>query len=349
MGKGKTLTQKDASEIWEMYLKGPKGAAKQLCEMKGYHKTTYYKILNCEGDLGIHYHRKELAWNQNQIDASIGFIEQVNPQVTLEDLRDIMVGHFNFPSIGISTLWRYLDGELITLKLATFHNQMRNALTTRMSRRDYSNFFLAHQQFNYFYIDECGFSLNTTRRVARAERGQQAVVHEARNKGRNISIIACVNKDIGLVSYDYKDGSINSEDFISFLNVMLSSVYEKEISNPVLIFDNARIHQKDDIQRWCDETGWDYIFLPPYSPMLNIIEECFSVLKNSIKKLLAGPYNTVKMNIAYMPYGQKDLNRRKLLEKVLIKSIPEITQEKVMAFWGHMMSFLPKCINLEII
>ena len=45
MGKGKTLTQKDASEIWEMYLMGPKGAAKQLCEMKGYHKTTYYKIL----------------------------------------------------------------------------------------------------------------------------------------------------------------------------------------------------------------------------------------------------------------------------------------------------------------
>ena len=88
------------------------------------------------------------------------------------------------------------------------------------SKRDYSNFFLGHQNYNYFYIDECGFSLNTTRRVARVERCQKAAVHKARNKGRNTSVVACVNKDIVLVTYDYKDGSINSEDFISFLNII---------------------------------------------------------------------------------------------------------------------------------
>lgn len=159
------------------------------------------------------------------------------------------------------------------------------------SKIDYSNFFLGHQNYNYFYIDECGFSLNTTRRVARVERCQKAAVHKARNKGRNTSVVACVNKDIVLVTYDYKDGSINSEDFISFLNIKSSTVYELNIPNPFLIIDNARIHQKDQICKWCDETGWDYIFLPPYSPMLNIIEECFVVLKNAIKKLLAGPFN----------------------------------------------------------
>lgn len=249
MGKGKQLSQQDATEIWEMYLNGPKGAAKQLCKMKGYHKTTYYKIINCESDLDIHYHAKELTWKQDQIDASIGYIEQINPQITLEDLRDIMVGYFNFPSISVSTLWRYLDGELITVKLATFQNQQRNALITRLSRRNYSYFFLGHQNWNYFYIDECGFSLNTTRRVARAERGQKAVVHEARNKGRNTSVVACVNKDIGLLAFDYKDSSINSELFISFFNIMLSSVYEMNIPSPILVFDNTRIHQKDQIDQ----------------------------------------------------------------------------------------------------
>lgn len=88
---------------------------------------------------------------------------------------------------------------------------------------------MTHQNYNYFFIDECGYSLNTTRRVARSEKGQKAVVLEARNKGRNTSVVACVNKDLSLVPYEYKDGSINTNDFISFLNVMLSTVYDLNI------------------------------------------------------------------------------------------------------------------------
>ena len=77
-----------------------------------------------------------------------------------------MVGRFNFPPICISTLWRYLDGELIMVKLPTIYNQQRNALETRLMRKNYAYFSLKHQENNYFFIDECGFSLNTTRRVA---------------------------------------------------------------------------------------------------------------------------------------------------------------------------------------
>ena len=42
------------------------------------------------------------------------------------------------------------------------------------------------------------------------------------------------------------------------MNVMLSPVYEMNILNPILIFNNARIHQKDDIQQWSNEIGWDH-------------------------------------------------------------------------------------------
>lgn len=86
-------------------------------------------------------------------------------------------------------------------------------------------------------------------RVARAEKGQKAVVHDARNKGKNTSVVVCVNKEIGMVAFDYKEGSINSEVFISFFNIMLSSVYEMNIPNPILVFDNTRIHQKDQIDQ----------------------------------------------------------------------------------------------------
>lgn len=44
------------------------------------------------------------------------------------------------------------------------------------------------------------------------------------------------------------------------------------------------------------------------------------MLKNEVKKLLAGQFNKEKLNTAYLPYGQKDLMRQKLLEQVLLKA-----------------------------
>ena len=157
----------------------------------------------------------------------------------------------------------------------------------------------------FFYVDETGFNLNTTRRVSRAERGHQAIVQFAQSSGTNISVCACINNELGLVYYNYKCGSYKCEDFISFLDEMNLCIYDLDIPYPTLVMDNCRMHVEDEIARLCQETGWDYGFLPPNSPMLNPIEDCFSVLKNEIKRLLTGEYNQRRMNIAYLPWGQK--------------------------------------------
>lgn len=127
-------------------------------------------------------------------------------------------------------------------------------------------------------MDETGFNLNTTRRVARSERGQKAIIRYARSSGTNISVCACIKSQLGLVYSNFKSGSYNGEDFIQFLNEMNSNIWNLNIPNPTLVMDNCSMHIEDNIAQWCQETGWDYVFLPPYSPMLNQIEECFSVL-----------------------------------------------------------------------
>lgn len=127
-------------------------------------------------------------------------------------------------------------------------------------------------------MDETGFNLNTTRRVARSERGQKAIIRYARSSGTNISVCACIKSQLGLVYSNFKSDSYNGEDFIQFLNEMNSNIWNLNIPNPTLVMDNCSMHFEDNIAQWCQETGWDYVFLPPYSPMLNQIEECFSVL-----------------------------------------------------------------------
>ena len=122
MGKGKTVTAKVAELIWETDIKGNKGEAKRLCESLGYKKTKYYKIINNEGEVNDTSYSRSKRWSPQQIDACIGFIENINPQVTLQDLHDIFVSQFNYPDISVSTL-----------KLFTQFNQIK--------RRNYSNWF----------------------------------------------------------------------------------------------------------------------------------------------------------------------------------------------------------------
>lgn len=43
--------------------------------------------------------------------------------------------------------------------------------------------------------------------------------------------------------------------------------------------DNASFHHTDEVQELCDHAGVKLMFLPPYSPDLNPIEEFFSQLK----------------------------------------------------------------------
>ena len=207
--------------------------------------------------------------------------------------------------------------------------------------------FLQNQNRSFSYVDETGFNLNTTKRVARLEHGQKAIVQYAQSSGTNISVCACVNNQLGLVYSNYKCGSYNGEDFIQFLNEMNSNIWDLNIPNPTLVMDNCSIHIEDSIVQLCQETGWDFVFLPQYSPMLNPIEECFSVLKSQIKKLLTGEYNRRRMKIAYLPWGQKNAQRIVLLEEVLNRSLPSIIPQIVQNCYNHMMDFLPKYILRE--
>ena len=226
------MTAKDAKLICETYIRGNKGEAKRLCESLDYKKSTYYKIINNEGEFNDTSYLIPKRWSPQQIDACIGFIENINPQVTLQDLHDIFVSQFNYPDISVSTLWNYLDVELITLKLITQFNQMRNDQINTIKWRFYANWFLQNQNRSFSYVDETGFNLNTTKRVARLEHGQKAIVQYAQSSGTNISVCACVNNQLGLVYSNYKCGSYNGEDFIQFLNEMNSNIWDLNIPNP---------------------------------------------------------------------------------------------------------------------
>lgn len=54
--------------------------------------------------------------------------------------------------------------------------------------------------------------------------------------------------------------------------------------NSVLVMDNAKIHQNENIISIVEEFGGKVLFLPPYSPDFNPIELAFSTIKSWLRK-----------------------------------------------------------------
>nr|WP_256379403.1 transposase [Brasilonema sennae] len=57
-------------------------------------------------------------------------------------------------------------------------------------------------------------------------------------------------------------------------------------SKIVSVMDNATFHKGGRIQELIQNAGCELLYLPPYSPDLNLIEKCWSWLKSRIRKKL---------------------------------------------------------------
>jgi transposase len=55
----------------------------------------------------------------------------------------------------------------------------------------------------------------------------------------------------------------------------------------VLLMDKATFHKGGRISQASEDAGCQLLYLPPYSPDLNKIEQCWSWLKSRIRKQLA--------------------------------------------------------------
>ena len=66
----------------------------------------------------------------------------------------------------------------------------------------------------------------------------------------------------------------------------LEHVFAVELQHPdrsVIIIDNAAFHRREQIYEIADEYGFRVMFLPPYSPDLNSIEQFWANVKKRLR------------------------------------------------------------------
>ena len=99
--------------------------------------------------------------------------------------------------------------------------------------------------------------------------------------------MAINNKEI-IYHEMHKEQSINTNLFEQFIEVICSLFTGKYI-----LMDNVSFHKSKRIREAINKSNNKILFIPPYSPDFNPIEEVFGKLKSYIKKFI-NPYNLNK-------------------------------------------------------
>lgn len=130
------------------------------------------------------------------------------------------------------------------------------------------------------FIDESGANLRMTNSYARAIGGERIKMPVPYNRGPQISMIGAISvKNVEAAMYG--EWSTNGEIFLEFIE---KSLVPKLKQKQLVIMDNVKFHLQASVASLIEAKGAIAIFLPPYSPDLNPIENMWSKIKNTLRK-----------------------------------------------------------------
>ena len=150
-----------------------------------------------------------------------------------------------------------------------------------------------------------------TRSYARAPRGQR--VQEATPQGRwqILTLLAALTirgVEAPMTIAEPTDGDI----FLAYLEQVLCPRLRP---GQVVIMDNLSVHKMSGVRERIEATGARLIYLPPYSPDFNPIEQAWSKVKQILRSLKARTADA--------------------LEAAIAEALAAITPENAIAWFSH--------------
>lgn len=142
------------------------------------------------------------------------------------------------------------------------------------------------------FVDESGVNLSMTRSMAWAPVGERAVDDVPGNRWSNYSVIAGLGID-GIVAPMVVPGAIDGQAMLVWVEHSLAPALSP---GDIVIWDNLSVHTDIRLRNAIEQRSASLVFLPPYSPDLNPIEQAWSKAKSILRKL--GPRCWAKLLIA---------------------------------------------------
>jgi len=131
-------------------------------------------------------------------------------------------------------------------------------------------------------VDETGIDTYLYREYGWSQRGKLLMSSISGRKFERTGIVAAQMGKSILAPLAY-DGTMNSLLFETWFERCLLPALPNAA---VIVMDNASFHRKSRLLSLVENSGHRLLFLPPYSPELNPIENFWSWLKRHLRKIL---------------------------------------------------------------
>jgi transposase len=195
------------------------------------------------------------------------------PDLTLMEIRGRLAADKTFAA-SVSTLWRFFDRHGISFK-KTLHAAEQDREDVKAAREEWREKQPSIDPKRLVFIDETGTSTNMTRLRGRAPKGQRLIEKTPHGHWKLTTFIAALRHD-QIIAPMVIDRPMNGEIFLAYvLTFLLPTLSEGDI----VVMDNLAVHKIAGVAEAIEGVGARVLYLPPYSPDLNPIEQVFAKLK----------------------------------------------------------------------
>jgi transposase len=130
------------------------------------------------------------------------------------------------------------------------------------------------------FVDEMGTNTSLSPLYGWAEIGQRVLCSVPRNRGANTTLVASMSVE-GMGPCLAVTGSTTAVVFEAYMERVLCPSLR---SGQVVVMDNLAAHKTGRIKELIEQQDCELLYLPPYSPDFNPIEEAFSKVKRVLRK-----------------------------------------------------------------
>ena len=130
------------------------------------------------------------------------------------------------------------------------------------------------------FIDETWAKTNMLRTHGRCRRGERLRAKAPHGHWKTLTFIAALRHD-RIDAPCVIDGPINGATFTAYVEQFLIPTLKP---GDIVILDNLGSHKGEAVRKAIRAAGARLLFLPPYSPDLNPIEQVFAKLKTLLRK-----------------------------------------------------------------
>jgi transposase len=133
------------------------------------------------------------------------------------------------------------------------------------------------------FIDETGVDTKMARRCGRSPRGERCRASVPFGHWKTTTFTAGLRFN-GLAAPLVLDGPMDGECFLAYVEQLLAPSLRP---GDIVIFDNLPAHRVKGVRAAIEAMGASLVYLPPYSPDFNPIEQAFAKLKALLRKAAA--------------------------------------------------------------